>query len=232
MPFNQDRSELDKPSQNLMVMNSSLIVLDFETTGMSPHLGARPTEVAAVKLENGQIVDRYQSLMNAGIYVPAFITDLTGITNAMVRSAPPIDHVMRELHNFIEGKAIIAHNASFDRKFLESEWRRLHLSMPSNVLCSLLLARRIYPEANSYKLGALVEHLDLPRTGRCHRALADAEMTAHLWLRMTAEIAARFNYRSVPLVLMEQLQSVTKQRVAGFLEFYRDQHQLRARSVV
>lgn len=221
MPFNQDRSELDEPSENLMVMNSSLIVLDFETTGMSPQLGARPTEVAAVKLENGQIVDRYQSLMNAGIYVPVFITELTGITNAMVRSAPPIDHVMRELHSFVDGRTIIAHNASFDRKFLEAEWRRLRLPMPSKVLCSLLLARRVYPEVGSYKLGALVEHLDLPRTGRYHRALADAEMTAHLWLRMTFDMADRFGFHSVPLALLEQLQSIAKHRAAEYLHSYR-----------
>ena len=220
MPFNQDGFELDEPSQNQMVMNSSLIVLDFETTGMSPHLGARPTEVAAVKIENGQIVDRYQSLMNAGISVPAFITELTGITNAMVRGAPPIDHVMRELHQFVDGRTIIAHNASFDRKFLETEWRRLHLSMPSKVLCSLLVSRRIYPEVNSYKLGALVEHLDLPRTGRYHRALADAEMTAHLWLRMTFDITDSFGYQSVPLALLEQLQSIPKHRAADYLRTY------------
>ena len=79
----------------------TLIVLDFETTGISPDLGARPTEVAAVRVENGQIVDRYQSLMNAGVYIPAFITELTGITNAMVREAPDIDRVMRELHAFV-----------------------------------------------------------------------------------------------------------------------------------
>jgi DNA polymerase-3 subunit epsilon len=202
-------------------MNSSLIVLDFETTGMSPQLGARPTEVAAVKLENGQIVERYQSLMNSGIYVPAFITELTGITNAMVRGAPPIDHVMRELHSFVDGRTIIAHNASFDRKFLEAEWRRLRLPMPSKVLCSLLLARRVYPEVGSYKLGALVEHLDLPRTGRYHRALADAEITAHLWLRMTFDMADRFGFHSVPLALLEQLQSIAKHRAADYLHSYR-----------
>jgi len=162
-------------------MTPALIVLDFETTGMSPRLGARPTEVAAVRVENGRIIDRFQSLMNAGVYVPAFITELTGITNAMVRDAPGVDRVMRDLHAFVDGHPIIAHNASFDRKILEAEWQRLRLPMTSTLLCSLLVSRRVYPEAASHKLGALVEHLDLPRAGRYHRALADAEMTAHLW---------------------------------------------------
>jgi len=141
-------------------MSSALIVLDFETTGMSPNLGARPTEVAAVRIENGRIVEQYQSLMNAGVYVPAFIRELTGITNSMVRNAPPADRVMRELHGFIAGQPIVAHNAQFDRKLLEAEWRSLRLPMSSTVLCSLLVSRRIYPDVVSHKLGALVEHLN------------------------------------------------------------------------
>lgn len=201
---------------------SSIIVLDFETTGMSPNVGARPTEVAAVRIENGKIVDRYQSLMNAGVYVPAFITELTGITNAMVRNAPPIDQVMRELHAFVDGQPLVAHNVSFDRKFLEAEWQRLRLPMTSPLLCSLLVSRRLYPHLASHKLGALVEHLKLPRTGRYHRALADTEMTAHLWLRMVADLADQLDCSTVPLALMQQLQSVAKPRVGEFLRTYRD----------
>jgi DNA polymerase III subunit epsilon len=209
-------------------MTTTLIVLDFETTGMSPNLGARPTEVAAVRVENGQIVDRYQSLMDAGVYVPAFITELTGITNAMVRNAPGIDRVMRELHAFVGGHPIVAHNASFDRKFLEAEWQRLRLTQTPTMLCSLLVSRRLYPEATSHKLGALVAYLDLPQTGRYHRALADAEMTAHLWVRMRRDIAERFRYHTVPLALMEQLQSIAKSRAAAFLAAYREQQGLAA----
>jgi DNA polymerase III, alpha subunit (gram-positive type) len=204
-------------------MGSTVIVLDFETTGMSPNVGARPTEVAAVRIENGKIVDRYQSLMNAGVHVPAFITELTGITNAMVRNAPPIDQVMRELHAFVDGQPLVAHNVSFDRKFLEAEWLRLRLPMTSPLLCSLLVSRRLYPHLASHKLGALVEHLNLPRSGRHHRALADTEMTAHLWLRMAADIAARFGCDSLPLSLIEQLQSIAKHRASDYLKSYREQ---------
>jgi DNA polymerase-3 subunit epsilon len=207
-------------------MRSTVIVLDFETTGMSPNVGARPTEVAAVRIENGRIVDRYQSLMNAGVYVPAFITDLTGITNTMVRNAPPIEQVMRELHTFVDGQPLVAHNVSFDRKFLEAEWQRLRLPMTSPLLCSLLVSRRLYPHLASHKLGALVEQLNLPRTGRYHRALADTEMTAHLWLRMMADLADQLDCSTVPLALMQQLQSVAKPRVSEFLMAYRDRHGL------
>ena len=205
-------------------MESRLIVLDFETTGMSPNVGARPTEVAAVRIENGRIVDRYQSLMNAGVTVPAFITELTGITNSMVRNAPPVDQVMRKLHDFVDGQPIVAHNASFDRKFLEAEWQRLRLTNSSALLCSLLLSRRLYPQASSHKLGALVDYLDLPKTGHYHRALADAEMTAHLWLRMSADLANRLNHHAVTLTLMAKLQSVAKHRVGDYLATYASRH--------
>ncbi|MBU4519803.1 MAG: 3'-5' exonuclease, partial [Gammaproteobacteria bacterium] len=73
---------------------SRIAVIDFETTGISPGQGDRATEVAIVLLERGQVVDRFQSLMNAGVHIPAFITQLTGITNAMVASAPPAETVM------------------------------------------------------------------------------------------------------------------------------------------
>lgn len=212
-------------------MGSTVIVLDFETTGMSPNVGARPTEVAAVRIENGRIVDRYQSLMNGGVYVPAFITELTGITNTMVRNAPPIDQVMRELHAFVDGQPLVAHNVSFDRKFLEAEWQRLRLPMTSPLLCSLLVSRRLYPHLASHKLGALVEHLNIPRTGRYHRALADTEMTAHLWLRMMTDLADQLDCSTVPLALMQQLQSVAKPRVGEFLRSYRD-HQSQTISAI
>ena len=76
-------------------------VIDFETTGLSPAQGDRATEIAVVLLENGRVVDRYQSLMNAGVRIPAFIEALTGISNAMIRQAPLAANVMREVADFV-----------------------------------------------------------------------------------------------------------------------------------
>jgi DNA polymerase III subunit epsilon len=92
-------------------------VIDFETTGLSPHPGDRATEIAVVLLQDGVVVDRYQSLMNAGVRVPSFIESLIGITNAMVRKAPPVAEVMREVYEFVEDCPLVAHNALFDRQF-------------------------------------------------------------------------------------------------------------------
>ena len=95
-------------------------VIDFETTGLSPAMGDRATEIAAVILEDGKVVDRYQSLMNAGRRIPAFIENLTGISDAMVRTAPTAATVMREVADFVGAYPLLAHNASFDCKFWDA----------------------------------------------------------------------------------------------------------------
>lgn len=81
-------------------------VIDFETTGLSPAQGDRATEIAVVILQDGQVVERYQSLMNAGVRIPSFIQELTGISNAMIRSAPPVADVMREVSAFVGDYAL------------------------------------------------------------------------------------------------------------------------------
>ena len=122
---------------------SLIAVIDFETTGLSPAISDRATEVAIVLLEGGQIVDRFQSLMNAGVYIPAFITSLTGISNAMIASAPSADRVMRDASRFVGQAPLVAHNAAFDRKFWQAE-----LSLAGDVAlhafaCTLLVSRRL-----------------------------------------------------------------------------------------
>ena len=153
-----------------------IVVIDFETTGLSPGLGDRATEVAAVIIKDNKIINSFQSLMNAGVAIPTYIQQLTGISNAMLRKAPPCRHVMRELADFIGDIPLVAHNASFDTRFLDAEWSRIHHKRRQPFACSMLLSRRIYPHFPDHKLGTLVRHLKLPTTGEYHRALADAEM--------------------------------------------------------
>ncbi len=194
-----------------------IAVIDFETTGMSPDFGDRPTEVAIVLVEDGRIVDRYQSLMNAGVRVSPFITQLTGITNAMVASAPPAAEVMREASRFVNGQPMAAHNASFDRKFWVDEMRRLHLPADHAFACTMLLARRLYPQAPNHKLGTLVDFHGLPRTGAAHRALADAEMAAELLIRMHHDLQHVHGMDEVAHDQLVELQSCQRGAVAGWL---------------
>jgi len=96
----------------------SVIVLDFETSGLSPGLGDRAIEVGAVRVEAGRITGRFQSLMNPGIRISGFIEDYTGITNRMLRAAPSCRTVMAGLADFINDHDLVAHNAVFDRRYV------------------------------------------------------------------------------------------------------------------
>lgn len=185
-------------------------VIDFETTGLSPAQGDRATEIAAVILEDGKVVDRYQSLMNGGVRIPSFIESLTGISNDMIRHAPPAAQVMREVSDFVGDYPMVAHNASFDCKFWDAELARIQRSRQQEFVCSLLLSRRILPLAPSHKLGALVEYANLPVAGRYHRALADAEMAASLLLRLEDELRDHHQVNDVSVELLRRIQRVPK----------------------
>jgi len=199
------------------LLNETVVVLDFETSGISPNQGDRAIEIGAVRLRNGAIVERFQSLINPGIRVNSFIEAYTGITNAMVQAAPKADVVMREFANFLGDCPAVAHNASFDRRFLEAEFSRIGLCCQSDFGCSMLAARRIYPEAPNHKLETLVRYKNLQTDGTFHRALADAEMTAHLWLQMCADLQHDYCLKQVPFALMQGLMKVPKAQVADYL---------------
>ena len=195
-----------------------LAVIDFETTGATPAQGARATEVAVCLLEGGRIVDRFASLMNAGVRIPSFITQLTGITNAMVAAAPPADVVMREAAAFVGGRPMVAHNAAFDRQFWRSELAHCGLTAANDFACTLLLSRRLYPDAPNHKLGTLAQWFDLPASGRAHRALADAEVAAHLLARMQHDLQTRHGCSRADAALLMALQRTAKTQVGTFLQ--------------
>jgi DNA polymerase-3 subunit epsilon len=196
----------------------SVVVLDFETTGLSPEYGDRAIEVGAVLIRDNRIVDRFQSLMNPGKRISGFIENYTGITNRMLQSAPPAEEVMHRFAHFIAPHHLVAHNASFDRRFLENELRRIQKPCSLDFACSLLISRRIYPDAPSHSLESLVSYKKLKTDGVHHRALADAEMTGHLWINMVSDLKTTFNLVSVPFQLMQQLAKVSKAKIPAFLK--------------
>lgn len=175
----------------------TLAVIDFETTGLGATQGGRATEIAAVLVRDGEIVGRFQSLMHSGAWVAPLITQLTGITNAMLQAAPPARAVMHEVARFTKGCPLVAHNAGFDRGFWHAELARAECEVDAAhaFACTMLLSRRLYPHAENHKLGTLARLHGLPSAGRAHRALADAEVTAHLLLRMQRDVEKRFAER-------------------------------------
>ncbi|RWU23951.1 DNA polymerase III subunit epsilon [Pseudomonas alkylphenolica] len=197
-----------------------IAVIDFETTGISPGAGCRATEVAVVMLERGRIVERYQSLMNAGLPVPAFVASLTGITTAMLRSAPPIAQVMNEVAEFVGDTPMLAHNASFDQKFWDYELAQIGRSRSQRFACSMLLARRLLPAAPNHKLGTLTRWAGLPDTGTAHRAMADAEMAANLAQHMAGRLREQ-GINGVSHQLFCSLQKVPAAKIGEALNAYR-----------
>lgn len=196
----------------------SLIVLDFETTGLSPDMGDRAIEIGAVRLEKGQVVDRFQALMNPGKRVSAFIENYTGITNRMLSHAAPCDEVMHEFVNFIGDSNLVAHNASFDKRFLDAELTRISRGYSGSFACSLLLARRLYQQAPNHKLGSLIAYKNIPSDGGFHRALFDSEMTAKLWMTMLQDISQTITAQEVPFSLIQKLAKTPKSGVHKLLQ--------------
>ena len=200
-----------------------IAVIDFETTGMSPSYGDRPTEVAIVMMDQGRAVDRFQSLMNPGIPIPGFISQLTGITNAMVRAAPKVGEVMAEAARFVGDTPLVAHNASFDRKFWQAELNRLGFDGLQPFACTVLLSRRLYPSAANHKLGTLAQHLNLPRQGQAHRAMSDTLVTAELLARIQHDLSERHGIHEPGHEVLCGLQRCPKASVLSWLQRYKTQ---------
>ena len=202
-------------------MHERIAVIDFETTGISPSSSCRATEIAVVIMEQGVIVERYQSLMNAGVRIPAFIESLTGISNSMLRTAPPAERVMNEVAEFVGLTPLVAHNASFDQKFWDFELSRVKRNRQQSFACSMLLARRLMPTAPNHKLGTLTSWAGLPHTGKAHRAMADAEMAANLTAHLTHQLRNTHGIAAVSHQLLCSLQKVPAKKIADAISKHR-----------
>jgi DNA polymerase-3 subunit epsilon len=154
--------------------------VDLETTGAVP-TGDRVTEIGIVRVVDGEVADEWSTLVNPGCSIPEEIQALTGITNGMVREAPTFAELRREVFERLDGHLFVAHNARFDYGFLKNEFRRVEMPFSAEVLCTVRLSRRLYPEAVGHGLDALVARHGLhdafcegaARGGR-HSALGDA----------------------------------------------------------
>jgi DNA polymerase-3 subunit epsilon len=200
-----------------MTMADSVVVLDFETTGLSPDCGDRAIEIGAVKLVRGEVVDRFQALMNPGRPVSPFIEDYTGISNAMLADAAPCAEVMLRFVDFIDGENLVAHNASFDKRFLDAELARISRSYSGSFSCSLLAARRLFQQAPNHQLGTLVKYANIASSGGFHRALYDSEMTVKLWLLMLSALREQYGLSTIPFNLIQKLNKTPKKAVQQWL---------------
>ncbi len=165
-------------------------VVDLETTGHSPSNGDRIIQIAIVFIKNGEIGDKYVRFVNPGQKIPAFIQQLTNISDEEVKNAPYFEEIAEEVRNNLEGTVFVAHNTDFDLPFLQSEFKRCGLSEWSGTeIDTVELSKIIFPSSPSYRLQDIAEELDIALPS-AHRADDDAEATSKLLLACNEKLRA------------------------------------------
>jgi DNA polymerase-3 subunit epsilon len=162
------------------------VVVDLETTGLSPRHGHRVIEIGAVAVENGAIAGEFSTLIDAGVPIPPAVQAIHGITDAMLEGQPPPEEVFPRFYAFIADSVLVAHNAVFDIRFLRHEFARLGMRLPHRYLCTLEMSRLLIPRLPDHTLETIYLHLfpDTKFLRQNHRALDDARMTAKIWMAM------------------------------------------------
>ena len=160
-------------------------ILDIETTG-GQYNEEGITEIAIYKFDGHEVVDQFISLINPEIPIQPFVVKLTGISNAMLQSAPKFFEVAKRIIEITEGCVLVAHNAQFDYRVLRTEFNRLGYNFESQTLCTVELSQKLLPEQKSHSLGKLVRALGIPMSDR-HRASGDAQATVQLFKLLLAK---------------------------------------------
>ncbi len=163
-----------------------LVFVDLETTGGNA-AWHRITEVGIVRVERGELVEEWCSLVNPECRIPSAIEAFTGITNEMVADAPRFADIAALVRSKLEGAVFVAHNARFDYSFLRSEFRRIERQFSTKVLCTVKLSRRLFPQQLRHNLDAVMQRHGLECAAR-HRALGDARVLWDLWRKLRADL--------------------------------------------
>ncbi|WP_346887211.1 PolC-type DNA polymerase III [Clostridium sp. UBA1056] len=161
--------------------NSTFVVFDIETTGFSSEQD-RIIEIGAVKIENGQVIDRFNELINPKISIPYKITELTSISNDMVKDCKTIEDVLPRFLDFVGDSVVVAHNAEFDTGFIKSKCRNLGLKFKNGIIDTLPLARFLFPQLKKHKLNVICDYLKISLENH-HRAVDDAKATGDILLK-------------------------------------------------
>jgi DNA polymerase-3 subunit epsilon len=162
------------------LLDEPYVCVDVETDGMN-YTHGHVIEVAAIRVEHGVIVREFTTLVNPGVSIPYFITNLTGITTHDVQDAPAFADIADELADILEGATFVAHNVRFDYSFLKQEFRRAGMDFEPKQLCTVKLSRKLYPDQTSHKLSSLIARHGFAYSAR-HRAYDDAHV---LWQFLT-----------------------------------------------
>lgn len=173
----------DKKGESLISFPTNYVVLDLETTGLD-YTYCDIIEIGCLKVTNGSVSDSFSSLVNPGYNIPDYITDLTGITNEMLASAPSAEDVFPQALAFIGDNIVVAHNAHFDINFMYQQTKNyIGHDFTNNFVDTLRLCRRMLPELKHHRLCDMVEHFNIP-VSQAHRSLADCYSTFSLFNKL------------------------------------------------
>jgi DNA polymerase III subunit epsilon len=169
----------------------SYAVVDVETTGGSFAGGHRVTEIAAVIVRQGKVIETFETLVNPQRPIPPFISRLTHITGAMVYGKPTFREIAPQIVELLRGRVFVGHNAAFDRRFVSAEAGRAGILLgDERVLCTVRLARRLLPHLRRRSLDCVARYYGVP-IGARHRAMGDAMATALCLLRLLDDAGSR-----------------------------------------
>ena len=169
--------------------DDTYVVFDLETTGISA-VKNKIIEIGAVKVVNGEIVDRFSTFVNPEVPIPFRIINLTSITDAMVKEAPTIEEILPEFVKFCEGAILVAHNSSFDTGFINENCRRMGIEFEYTSVDTVGISRVLFPEAKKHTLDVLCKKMGIVLANH-HRAVDDAEATAHIFLKMLRKLTEK-----------------------------------------
>ncbi|MFW5648376.1 MAG: PolC-type DNA polymerase III [Candidatus Alkaliphilus sp. MAG34] len=162
--------------------DEEFVVFDIETTGLSSR-NDKITEIGAVKIKNGRIIDSYSSLINPEIEIPVKITKLTGITDDMVRDKPTVETVLPEFLKFVGERPVIAHNAGFDVAFIRENIKKIDEIFTNTIIDTLNLSRALLPNLKRHRLDIVAKELKVPLLDH-HRAVDDSKATAKIFIEL------------------------------------------------
>ena len=195
--------------------DQSFVVFDIETTGLSPEK-EKITEIGAVKIREGQVIECFSSLVNPACPIPNRISELTGITDDMVKDAPFIEEVLPKFINFIQDSILVAHNAKFDSAFIKNQAALMNIQIINPILDTLALSRMCLPHLKKHRLNDLAKHYNVKLRNH-HRALEDAQATAEIFLKLMEYV------RSKGAKTLEELNYIFKTRESiknGNISYY------------
>ena len=189
---NNNKTKRTQKGNSLIDFPKDYIIFDLETTGLDPDFN-EIIEIGAIKYRNMEPIEQFHSFIKPDNVIDDFITELTGITNDMVKNAPKINYVLPLFINFISDDILIGHNVNFDINFVYDEMLRYEFGyLNNNFVDTLRMSRKLLPDLRHHRLNDLAEYFDIDTNGH-HRAMKDVEITNKVYIKLKELMLSMYN---------------------------------------